>query len=340
MRYANTHQSIYNKATLHDTGPAPPDAMRLDARQKIACVNLGTSAVWAEDVCAVSEEAASDQRRNALVTLEAITMPVALLKRDELGSTKTSNRLGAATTLLGEEFTKAAGAVWLLIAGGELLAGKHLVAVRAGEAISMPRGRLVRNTTFVDHTITLHAALSVLFLVTRHTYDLLLARDETLVADRLLAHLAAEARLMPLLPFIFILLHTCAEDVSASVAAGSEVVIMAVGAVQLLVLSSKRLVDQGVSTVTALEAFLMPMFLFVRQVLGVAAYGSLALFTGVGEEFLVAFDAVRMLLAQDVTVTCEIQVTVETAEMSTMPVLIHCFRVLSRKNQLELFAKV
>ena len=59
--------------------------------------------------------------------------------------------------------------------------------------------------------VTLHAALCVLLLVTRHTDHLLVAGDEALVADGLLAHLAAEALLMPLLALVLILLHTCTQ---------------------------------------------------------------------------------------------------------------------------------
>ena len=171
-------------------------------------------------------------------------MPVAVLKGDELSATQTSDWLGTATALLGEEVAEALSAVGLVLAGGELLPGQDLVAVGAGEAVTVPGGRLVGDTTLVDHPIALHAALCILLLITGYTHHFLLTGDETLVADWLLTHLTAEALLMPLLALVLILLHTCAEDVLASIAAGGEIVVVAVSAVQLLLLGCERLVHQ------------------------------------------------------------------------------------------------
>eukprot|EP00914_Ancora_sagittata_P032073 GHVO01064998.1.p2 GENE.GHVO01064998.1~~GHVO01064998.1.p2 ORF type:complete len:197 (+),score=18.25 GHVO01064998.1:1064-1654(+) len=196
----------------------------------------------------------------------------------------------------------------------------------------MPWGRLVCDAALVDHSIALHAALSVLFLIAGDADNLLVARDEALVANGLLADLAAEALLMPLLPFVLVLLHTSTKDILTSIASSSKVVVMAVSAIQLLILRSKGLIDQGILAVTTLEAFLMPMLLFVRQILGVGANRSLAFFARVGEEALVALDAVRMLLAQDVPVSGQVQVAVEATEVSAMPVLVHGACVFARKD--------
>ena len=61
--------------------------------------------------------------------------------------------------------------------------------------------------------------------------------------------------------------RTCAKDVSAAVAPRSEVVVMAVGAVELLVLGGERLVDERAATVAAVEALLVPVPVLVRQIL-------------------------------------------------------------------------
>ena len=55
--------------------------------------------------------------------------------------------------------------------------------------------------------VALHTPLRVLLLVARHADPLLVPRDEALVADRLLTHLAAETLLVPLLTLVLILLH-------------------------------------------------------------------------------------------------------------------------------------
>ena len=61
--------------------------------------------------------------------------------------------------------------------------------------------------------------------------------------------------------------RTCAKDVSAAVAPRSEVVVVAVGAVELFVLGGERLVDERAATVAAVETLLMPVPILVRQIL-------------------------------------------------------------------------
>jgi len=55
----------------------------------------------------------------------------------------------------------------------------------------------------------------------------------------------------------------------------------------------------------------------------------------VSKHRLVAVDAVRMLVTQNVSVPSQRQVTVETRKVTCMPVLIHRLRVLSGENQLQ-----
>lgn len=59
------------------------------------------------------------------------------------------------------------------------------------------------------YPIALHAALSILLLIAWYAHNLLLTRDETLVANWLLADFTAEALLMPLLALVLVLLHAC-----------------------------------------------------------------------------------------------------------------------------------
>lgn len=197
----------------------------------------------------------------------------------------------------------------------------------------MPWSALVGDATLVDHPVTLHTPLSVLFLIAGNTNDLLVTRDEALATDWLLTNLAAEALFMPLFALVFVLLHASPEDILASVTAGSEVVVMAISTEETFVLGGERLINEGVTAIGAVKALLMPVSLLVGKVLGVSADGSLALFAAVSEEVLVALDAVGVLIAKDVTVSRQVQVTVEAAEMSAVPVLFHGFCVLARKDQ-------
>jgi hypothetical protein len=118
----------------------------------------------------------------------------------------------------------------------------------------------------ISYPVAFHAALSVVLLVARHAHNFLVTWDETLCSDWLTAYLAAEALFVPLLTLVLVLLHsckrtialvttfillykiiilqnanlivviTCAKDVSASIAFWSEVIVMAIGTVEFLVL--------------------------------------------------------------------------------------------------------
>jgi len=250
----------------------------------------------------VGEEATSDQRLVALIAAKAITVPVAVIERYKLCAAETSDWLGAAAAFLGEEFAEAVGTVRLVLARRKLLTSQDLLAVGAHETVPMERCALVCDPSFVDHPVALGTALGELLLVAGHADELLVARDEPLVADRLLTHAAAETLLVPLLPAELELLHAGPEDVGAAVAARREVVVVAVGAVQTFILGGERLVHQRVLAVAALEAFFVPVLVLVRQVLGVGADGRLAVLARVGEQVLVALDTEGVFVAQDVAV--------------------------------------
>lgn len=178
----------------------------------------------------------------------------------------------------------------------------------------MPRRVLVCYAAFVYHSVALDASLSVVFFVAIHADDLLITWDETLVSNRLLADLAAEALLMPLLAFVLKLLHSCPEQSLTSVTSCSEVVVMAISAVELVVFTGEWTIDQRSLTIKALEALLMPMPLLVRQILRIGADWCPAVFAGVSKQRLVTLDAERLLISQDVTISCQVEITVETGE--------------------------
>lgn len=67
-------------------------------------------------------------------------------KREE----RTGNRLGASGASLGEELAEAVGAVRLVVARRESLTCQRVVAVAAGEAVSVPRLVLVRHAAAGD----------------------------------------------------------------------------------------------------------------------------------------------------------------------------------------------
>lgn len=205
------------------------------------------------------------------------------------------------------------------------------MAVGTGEAVPMEGMGLVGDSTLVDNSIALETTLSKCVFITRHAHILILPRDKALVSDRLFAHGTTETFFMPLLSAEFKLLHSSSKDVSTSIASRSKVVIMTICAVQTFLLAGEGLIHQGVLTVTALEAHLMPMLLFVGQVLGISSNGFLAFLASIGKEVFITLDAERVLLAQDVAVPGQRQVAVPAGEVGGVEVLLHCLAVFTGK---------
>lgn len=69
--------------------------------------------------------------------------------------------------------------------------------------------------------------------------------------------------------------------------------------------------------------------------LGIDADGLVALLAAVGEDALVAFDAVGVLIPQHVPVAGQRLVALPAAEVTGVPVLVHRLRVLPAENQLQ-----
>lgn len=297
-------------------------------------VDLVTATVWAQDVSLIHEEATTNHGGIALVADKAVTMPVTLLKRDELSATKTSNRLGAAAALFGKLFAVAVSAVWFLVFGRKLFLGQLLVACGAREALTMPWHVLIGHTSLVDHAIALGTFLSELALVARNADDLLIPGDKALVPDWLRAHHACEALLMPLLSLVLKLLHSSLEWFGAAITAGCKVVVMTVSAVDLVILRGKWFIHQCLLTLNTLEAELVPVMVFVGQVLVIWTNGLLAFLTIVSEKFLVAGNTVRVFLLQNVATRNQLLVAVLACKMVFVVTDVHCFGVLGRKYQL------
>lgn len=280
-------------------------------------------ALWTDDVLSVGDEALADQRGLALRADEAVVVPVAVLERDEAGAANTGDRLGAGRAPLGEQFSEALGAVGLLVARGEPLSGQRRVAVRAGEALAVPRLVLVCHAALRDDLVALDAAGSELILVASRAVDLLLAGDKAPGADGVLAHHAAETLLVPLPGLVLHLLGASAEDLAASITTAGELRVIAVTAVDLVELGAELLVYQRDAALGAEEAGFVPVLVLVRQVLRVDADGLVAFFAAVRENALVALDAVGVLVTEHIALARERLITLPAAEVAAVPVLVH-----------------
>lgn len=135
-------------------------------------------------------------------------MPIAIVKRDELRATKTGDWLGAVAAFPCKQLSEALGAERFVVFRGKLLPGEKLIAVGAGEAVTVKRCVLVGDAAFVDHSVALEAALGVLLFVARNADDLLVTWYETLDSDWLETGLAAEALLVPLFASVLVFLHS------------------------------------------------------------------------------------------------------------------------------------
>lgn len=222
---------------------------------------LGT--VGTQDVALVGDETLSDQGASAHGTDETVVVPVAILERDEAGSSDTSDGLGAGGTPLGEQLAIAVGAVWLLLPGGESLAGEAAVTVCATEALPMPGLVTVGHTTRLDDLVAFDASGGELLLVASCAVNIVVPWDEGSGSDGVLADHTTEALLMPLVALVLHLLSTGPEDFSASIAPGGECSVIASGTVDLLGLGAERLVYERYTALRAQEALFMPMLFLV-----------------------------------------------------------------------------
>lgn len=133
---------------------------------------------------------------------------------------------------------------------------------------------------------------------------------------------------------MFILLHSGTKNVSTSYTSRRELVFVAGRTVELFVLKRERLVDQRRWTRAALEAFVMPVPIFIRQILEICRDRRFAGLAHVGELLFVALFAVRLVVAQYVTLPDQIHGTQLAAELSTAPVLLRGLREVGREQQL------
>jgi len=138
---------------------------------------------------------------------------------------------------------------------------------------------------------------------------------------------------MPLMSLVLHLLSPSSEDLSATIASGGKGGIITSGAINLLSLGSKWFVYKGHSTLCAKETLFMPMLLLVRKILGVDTDALGALVAGVGEDLLVTSHAVRMFIPQDVPLSGQRIVALPATEVTSMPVLVHGFRILTTEDQ-------
>jgi hypothetical protein len=234
-------------------------------RHKLSLSTIGTDNV----IVFVGDEASADEGSFAAAADEAVVVPVTVLEGNEARATDASNWLGTGGAAFRKQFAEAVSTIRLLVAAREALTGQGSLAVRARKALSMPWVVLVSHTASRDNLFALDATSGKFVFIAPSTINILLARNERFRSDWCFAATATETFLMPLTVLVFHLLRASTEHFAASVASGCELRVVTVATVNLIGLRAKLLVNQRDTTHIAEEASLMPVLVFVAQILGV-----------------------------------------------------------------------
>lgn len=286
------------------------------------------AAVGAEDVATVGHEPSTDERLGTLLAPEAVVVPLSAVEVDELRIVDPFQNFNAcdwilaSVALLGVQAAVALDAVRLLLDGRVPLPTESLVAVCAQEAVPVPRTVLVYDSASGYHPFAFCTVLPELAFVARHADDVMTTWYEAVCADQFVTDFAAETFGVPLPTFVFVLLHASAKDVATERASGGESTFVTRCAIELIVLVSERLFDERGQTSRTLETFVVPMSVLVRQVLVIARDRCLALVAHVGEQVFIALLAVRVLIMQNISLTTQADLAMQTRELTTLPVLL------------------
>jgi hypothetical protein len=173
----------------------------------------------------------------------------------------------------------------------------------ASEALPVPWFIFVCHTPRCNDLVALDASRCKFFLIAPSTINLLLPRNETLGSNRGLAYTARKTFLVPLPSLVLHFLRTCTEDFTAPVTSRGKLGIIAIAAVNLLCLGAELFVNQRYATFAAKKTGLVPMLLFVRQVLGVNAYELIALIASIRKNGFIAFNTIWMIITEDISLS-------------------------------------
>jgi len=245
---------------------------KLHAGQKLLLLDsisheLLLGALWADDVLSVRDEPLTHHTALARGADEAVVVPVATLEGNETCATNPCDRFTTCCTPLAEKLPEAVSTIRFVITRCEPLPGQGLLAMSAGEALSMPGVVTVGHSALGDHLAALNTLGCKLLFIALSAVDIVLLGYEGLGADGVLAGAAHEALLVPLPGLVLHLLHSCFEHISTAVTPGGELRIIARSAVDPVSLRTKLFVHQAGSALVAEEAGLVPVLLFVGQIL-------------------------------------------------------------------------
>jgi hypothetical protein len=150
------------------------------------------------------------------------------------------------------------------------------LTIGAREAFSMKRLIFVAHAALRNNLGAFGAFGRVVLLVAGHTVDFVVLWYETLRADGQIARETEKAVLVKLLTLVFHFFHARLEYLRALVTARRERLVIALAAVEAIVLVAEGLVHEPNAAQTAKEALLVPVHVLVGEILGVGADLALA----------------------------------------------------------------
>lgn len=250
-------------------------------------------AVRAVDVISADDEALVGQREAALLAVEAVFVPgVALVVHHVCAMTKACDGVFTSMAFLGHIGLVAVDTVDVVVMRGEASSCQRLTAGGTHETLGVPRLVLVADASRGDSLLAVIALLGKLLVMARSTVDVISFGQEALRANGLLTLEAGEALLVPHLVLVLHILGTWHDHLVAALAAVSVLARAAFAAHDLpVVAGAERLVRQGFVALGTAEAVLVPVAVFVVQLLSIGSNGASTLCAGVGTELVETFGA-------------------------------------------------
>lgn len=136
-----------------------------------------------------------------------------------------------------------------------------------------------------------------LVFITLGTINVMFFGDEGFCANWIVTCATNETFFVPLSSLVFHFLHSCSEDISTSIASGGKLSVVTRSTIYSVGFGTKLFVHQRSSAFGTDETSLVPVFFFIRQVLGINSDDFATLIAIIGEYIFVAFDTVRMIVS-------------------------------------------
>jgi hypothetical protein len=135
-----------------------------------------------------------------------------------------------------------------------------------------------------------------LVFITLGTINVMFFGDEGFCANWIVTCATNETFFVPLSSLVFHFLHSCSEDISTSIASGGKLSVVTWSTIYSVGFGTKLFVHQRSSAFGTDETSLVPVFFFIRQVLGINSDDFATLIAIIGEYIFVAFDTIRMIV--------------------------------------------